>query len=132
MRRDEYLALKPGCTRADAVAKMAAAAVSEAYVLDNSAIFLGKVALFSLVEQGDDGAQASSKQDTVMAYLEEEPLIIEAAASVADAVQVASSFVGESLPILEAGTQRMIGVVNESDLFQAYLDLQREARQVEN
>lgn len=67
-----------------------------------------------------------------MAYLEEEPLIIEAAASVADAVQVASSFVGESLPILEAGTQRMIGVVNESDLFQAYLDLQREARQVEN
>lgn len=132
MRRDEYLALKPDCTRADAVAKMAAAAVSEAYVLDNSAIFLGKVALFSLVEQGDDGAQASGKQDTVMAYLEEEPLIIEAAASVADAVQVASSFVGESLPILEAGTQRMIGVVNESDLFQAYLDLQREARQVEN
>ena len=28
MRRDEYLALKPDCTRADAVAKMAAAAAS--------------------------------------------------------------------------------------------------------
>ena len=40
------------------------------------------------------------------------------------AIEVASRFVGESIPVINRETGEMMGVVTEADLFQLYLNLQ--------
>ena len=44
---------------------------------------------------------------------------------------VASDFVGESIPILDANGEKLIGVVTEGDLFHAVLDVQSTVRRIE-
>jgi len=39
-------------------------------------------------------------------------------------MEVASGFVGESIPVVDRDTGQLYGVVTEADLFQLYLSLQ--------
>ncbi len=48
-----------------------------------------------------------------------------------EAIEVASDFVGETIPVIEQPSGKMIGVVSESDLFSAYLDIQEHVQDVE-
>jgi CIC family chloride channel protein len=48
-----------------------------------------------------------------------------------EAIEVASDFVGETIPVIEQPNGKMIGVVNEADLFSAYLDIQEHVQDVE-
>jgi CBS domain-containing protein len=49
----------------------------------------------------------------------------------ADAMKALSTFVGESIPIVDATTQRLTGVITEGDLFQAVLAVQSAIRHEE-
>ena len=42
-------------------------------------------------------------------------------ASLQQSIEIASKFVGESIPVVNKETKEMLGVVSEADLFQAYL-----------
>jgi CIC family chloride channel protein len=48
-----------------------------------------------------------------------------------EAIEVASDFVGETIPVIEQPSGKMIGVVSEADLFSAYLDIQEHVQDVE-
>ena len=49
-----------------------------------------------------------------------------------EVIEVASGFVGETIPMIEQPSGKMIGVVSEADLFSAYLDIQEHVQDVEN
>jgi CIC family chloride channel protein len=46
-------------------------------------------------------------------------------------IEVASGFVGETIPVIEQPSGKMIEVVSEADLFPAYLDTQEHVQDVE-
>ena len=54
----------------------------------------------------------------------QEPISIKHDASLQQAIEVASNFVGESIPIVNRDTKAFHGVVTEADLFKLYLTLQ--------
>ena len=47
------------------------------------------------------------------------------------AIEVASHFVGESLPVINRDTGHLLGVVTEADLFGLYLSLQNRVSDLE-
>jgi CIC family chloride channel protein len=47
------------------------------------------------------------------------------------AIEVASNFVGESLPVINRETGYLLGVVTEGDLFSLYLGLQNRVADLE-
>ena len=49
-----------------------------------------------------------------------------------EVIEVASGFIGETIPMIEQPSGKMIGVVSEADLFSAYLDIQEHVQDVEN
>jgi len=53
-------------------------------------------------------------------------------ASVMQAIEVASDFVGEAIPVVNRNTNELIGVVSEADIFQAYLATQTRIHDLEH
>lgn len=54
---------------------------------------------------------------SVGAYFEKTPVSIKSDASIMQAIEVASSFVGESIPVISRHDGKLIGVVTEADIF---------------
>ena len=108
---------------------MVAAQVSEAYILDEKNTFVGKVLLFKLM-----AARQVRKTDPaeLADLVEHNPLVLDKESSVAAAIETASDFVGESIPVVDLETHTLVGVITEADLLQAYLELQNDARAIEN
>ena len=48
------------------------------------------------------------------------------------AIEVASDFVGEAIPVVNRNTNEFIGVVSEADIFQAYLATQTRIHDLEH
>ena len=67
---------------------------------------------------------AGSKTTTIVDLCEANPLSIKHDASLQQAIEVASRFVGESIPVINRESRELLGVVTEADLFQLYLRLQ--------
>ena len=95
---------------------MAEAQVSEAYITSNENNFLGKVSLHGLLNSKDTLFVTSS--------LIEKPTQIKHDASLQQGIEIASEFVGESIPVINFETGKLLGVLSEADLFQAYLATQ--------
>jgi CIC family chloride channel protein len=53
-------------------------------------------------------------------------------ASVLQAMEVASNFVGETIPVIQQENGRMVGVVSEADIFDAYLATQSRVHDLEH
>jgi CIC family chloride channel protein len=90
--------------------------VTEAYVLEKENAFVGKVTLQSLL--------MAKTQDELASLLQDDPITIKSDASLQQAMEVAVQFVGESIPIIDRDSNRLLGVVTEADLFRDYLALQ--------
>ena len=58
------------------------------------------------------------------------PLVINSKLSVSEAIVIASDFVGESIPVVD-GSNTLLGVITEADLFSAYLNVQSEITEIE-
>ncbi len=96
---------------------------SEIYIVDHNDKFAGKTTIVDML-RSDPAAPMSSLADL-------EQLSIKSDASLLQAIEVASSFVGESIPIIDREENVLLGVVTESDLFTAYLDLQNNLIDIE-
>lgn len=112
----EFPRVGSGSSCGDAIDTLVAASATEAYVLGDDGVFNGKLSLHSLLT-GSRSAPAISLADT-------SALSIKHDASLQQAIEVASNFVGESIPVINRDTGEMLGVVTEADLFQLYLGLQ--------
>ena len=100
----------------DAIKEMTENKVSEAYIVSNQDTFIGKVSLHGLLTQKDTLLVTSSLIDN--------PIQINHDASLQQSIEIASKFVGESIPVVNLETKEILGVLSEADLFQAYLATQ--------
>ena len=120
----DFVRLAGDASVASAIAALVAAEATEGYMLagDNDR-FVGKVALHELL--GADGSTPAGQ------HLMQEPISIKHDASLQQAIEVASNFVGESIPIVNRDTEAFHGVVTEADLFKLYLTLQSKITDLE-
>ena len=51
--------------------------------------------------------------------------------SILQGIETCKNFVGESIPVVNKETHNFVGIITESDLFKAYLDLNRQIRNLE-
>ena len=61
----------------------------------------------------------------------ENPISIKNDASLQQAIEIASNFVGESIPVIDREFNSLRGVVTEADLFKLYLTLQSKVADLE-
>ena len=119
---DDYVTVKPTDTKANVITKMIDQAVSESYLLDGKQ-FLGKLTLHELLKTGDD--------ITLINAADTETISIKHDASLMQAIEVASTFVGESIPVIDRDTGEMLGVLTEGDIFGLYLSTQNRISDLE-
>ena len=123
MTRDSFVQLAPEMVSDHAIEELVLAGSSEAYVVDGSTNkFVGKVSYTDL--HGRVGIP-------VARLLQKNPISIKHDASLQQAMQVASKFVGESIPVLNRKNGILVGVITEADLFRMYLELQEKVVDLE-
>lgn len=111
-----YVQLDPNCSVNNAIKSMVKEEATEAYVLNDNNGFVGKLTLHALL---------SEKLDSfVIKHIQSDPISIKHDASLQQAIEIASNFVGENIPIINRDTNDFLGVVTEADLFKLYLGLQ--------
>ena len=108
----------------DAVKKLVKADASEGYCVGEDEKFIGK---FSL-----QGLLAAPQMAPLKAHFTAQPVVLNHDASIAQAMEVASNFVGETIPIIHHENGQIIGVVSEADIFGAYLATQARVRDLEH
>jgi CIC family chloride channel protein len=95
---------------------------TEAYIVDDDGVLQGKVNIYLAIECGT-GPVAEFMDSRPLCLFEDEPL---------DSAMVkVSQFVGESLPVINRTTGIMQGSIAEGALFQAVIDVQSQARNLE-
>ena len=108
----------------DAVKKLVKAGASEGYCIGDDKKFIGK---FSL-----QGLLVAPELALLKAHLMTEPVLLNHDASIAQAMEVASHFVGETIPVINDENGQIVGVVSEGDIFGAYLTTQSRVRDLEH
>ena len=96
---------------------------TEAYCLSHDGNLEGKLSIIHLM--------GADKDQAVREIMDRRPLRLKSDQNMLEAIEVASGFVGETIPVIEEPGGKMIGVVSESDLFSAYLDIQEHVQDVE-
>ena len=95
---------------------------TEAYVTNETGILIGKLDIHSLIEAGDG---------KVADFVDKKPVVLLTEESLQSAMVKVSTFVGESLPIVSPEDNRLKGTITEGDLFQAVIEVQKMARDLE-
>jgi len=112
----DYLVVSKNEKISSVIKKMSQSNNSEAYCLDKNGKFLGKCKLAEIA--------SAVKSKTIKGFLEKEPVSIKLDASILQAIEVASTFVGESIPVISRSDGKLAGIVTEADIFQAYMSTQ--------
>ena len=112
----EFVKIDVGSDVGMAISQLAQSEVTEGYILDERNLFRGKVTMSTLIN-------ADSKAGVVTLMLTD-PISIKRDASLQQAIEIASSFVGESIPVIDRDSGEMHGIITEADLFNLYLSLQ--------
>ena len=112
----EFVRLEADTPLQSARQALVSAQVTEAYVCAADDQLIGKVDIHSL-------AQASSLDSA----LDRSPVTLEADGKLTDAMTTASTFVGESIPVVHQG--RLVGALSEGDIFNKVLQIQASLRQ---
>lgn len=119
---DDFVTAHQSDSKSDVVDRMIANAVSESYLLDEKR-FIGKLTLHELLQQPDD-ISLTEAADTAAISIKHD-------ASLMQAIEIASTFVGESIPVIDRDTGEMLGVVTEGDIFGLYLSTQNRITDLE-
>ena len=95
---------------------------TEGYIVTKDDIYIGKISLLNLINK---------KNLNLLDYVEKKSLIIDPNSSLLSVIKKLSNFVGESIPIVNKKTNKMIGIISENDVLKAYLDISNEINQIE-
>ena len=121
---NDFIALGPDAKTKDAIDSLIKTKKSEGYCIDVDKKFIGKYTLPDLL--------SAPKQAKLSEYLMTEPVVLNHDASVLQAMEVASNFVGETIPVIRNESNILVGVVSEADIFGAYLLTQSRVRDLEH
>ena len=86
-------------------------------------ILIGKLDIHSLIE--------ADETERLLILCDKKPVVLLTEESLQSAMVKVSTFVGESLPIVSSQDNRLKGTITEGDLFQAVIDVQKMARDLE-
>ena len=115
----DHLTFKPGTAGQNILNAMTEKQMTEAYIVDDEQLLLGKINVLSLVED----------RDNYMNKMEKSPVTLSSDNALTEAIEIASNFVGESIPIVEE--KRLVGAITEGDLFTKVLALEDDLRNEE-
>lgn len=121
---NDFIALGPDAKTKDAIDSLIKTKKSEGYCIDVDKKFIGKYTLPDLL--------SAPKQAKLSEYLMTEPVVLNHDASVLQAMEVASNFVGETIPVIRNESNILVGVVSEADIFGAYLLTQSRVHDLEH
>tara|TARA_A100001011_G_C13819460_1_gene638273 strand:- start:137 stop:535 length:399 start_codon:yes stop_codon:yes gene_type:complete len=107
-----------------AITKMIAAKCTESYVVGKDNEFLGKLIINDLIN--------SDENKIAFSRIVKDPLTLNPDLSVLQSIEACRSFVGETIPIINPESKELCGVISEADLFSAYLDLDKQIKDLEN
>ena len=120
----EFLKIFPNTSVADAIRLLKEKQQTEAYCVDRGGTYVGKLFLPQLLKLTPNAKVQKSvvKSET----------IIPADASMFQAIEIASDFVGEAMAIVDENNGRLVGTVTEADLFSVYLKAQSDVHKLEH
>ena len=95
---------------------------TEGYVLTNNNIFIGKIRLIDLINK---------KNKTIKSLMENKPLVLNSELSLMSSIEKLSKFIGESVPVVEKSSKKLLGIISENDVLDAYLKISYEINQIE-
>ena len=120
----DYVGLKDNINVEEAIETLVVNEVTEGYILsDDENGFIGKILLHDLIGQ--------EKRKYAIEFIMKKPISIKSDASLQQAIEIASNFVGESIPVIDRESNSLKGVVTEGDLFKLYLNLQSKVADLE-
>ena len=102
-------------------ARLAASDWNEAYIRDDAGRFAG------VLRAADAGGAADWDS-----ALHQPALTFDDSTTVLEAMQALRGFVGDAIPVVERDSGRLIGVVSEAAVIEAYLDMSQTLRREEN
>ena len=120
----KFVAVRPTASVKDTIDDLVRAGSSEGYCVGDDAKFIGKCALPSLLRATPNARIAD--------HLAEAPVQLNHDASVMQAMEIASNFIGETIPVVDQATNILIGVVSEADIFDVYLATQSRVHDLEH
>ena len=120
---NDFVSTPSNSTVATVISQLSQAGQTEAYCLSQEGNLEGKLSIIHLI--------AADIDQEVQEIMDRTPLRLKSDQNMLEAIEVASGFVGETIPVIEEPSGKMIGVVSESNLFSAYLDIQEQVQDVE-
>ena len=119
---NNYTKLNSKTTIRNAIKLLTNSKTTEGYIVSNDNKYIGKISLMSLIGQ---------KETDLIDLAEIKPLIIDPNSNLIFVIKKLSKFVGESIPIVDKKTKKMVGIISENDVLKAYLDISEEINQIE-
>ena len=95
---------------------------TEGYVLSKDDILIGKIRLIDIIDK---------KNQLITNFLQQKPIILNSNISLLDTIKKLSSFVGESIPIIDKQSKKLIGIISENDVLAAYLEISDDINHIE-
>jgi len=105
-----------------AIKKLKSEKNTEGYIISNEYKYIGKVNLLDLINVDDKDLKNCVTKNS---------LIIDPKSNLLEVIKSLADFVGESIPIVDKKTNRMLGIISENDVLAAYLEISEEINQIE-
>jgi CIC family chloride channel protein len=112
----DCLTFPKGVSAGEILEAMREAQTTESYILNTDGSLHGKLDLHVLI----------SSQDDFENQLDTNPISLETKNSLTESLEIASDFVGESIPVIEDGL--FVGAITEGDLFKKVLEVEESLR----
>ena len=120
----DFCTLKPDFTIEKSINLMVKLKKSEGYLIDGDEKLLNKFELHQLISEKNKNKKISKLHQFKFLKLFSESNIFES-------IEKSKDFVGESIPIVTK-QNKMFGIISEGDLFQIFLKVTREEKELEN
>ena len=105
-----------------AIKKLKSEKNTEGYIISNKNEYIGKINLLDLINVDNEDLKNCVTKN---------PLIIDPKSNLLEVIKSLADFVGESIPIVDKKTNRMLGIISENDVLAAYLEISEEINQIE-
>ena len=117
----KFLKFDKECSIEDALKGFINFNCTEVYFVDNKSQFLGKLKLIDIL---------GKKSEKSLKYKEKKFLKLKPDNNINETIQILSSFVGESVPVID-NKNVLIGIISENDVLQIYRNITSEIRSIE-